>query len=167
MTIILTGVRWSLLTFFFCQTARERDWKAISTNGENWYMWKDHVVIHGAAAGLGVDDGREFEWTPAVGDGQGGLVCCNSWGRKESDTTERLNWTELNWCHWGSKLKESHIFPPTRGFHVDGWWWICLEHCWTWFHHKPLSNGVCVCVCVCVCVFSRLVVSDSLWPHGL
>ena len=38
--------------------------------------------------------GREFEWTPGVGDGQGGLVCCDSWGCKESDTTERLNWTE-------------------------------------------------------------------------
>ena len=41
-------------------------------------------------------DGREFEWSPGVGDAQGGLECCNSWGRKESDTTERLNWTELN-----------------------------------------------------------------------
>ena len=41
--------------------------------------------------------GRESEWTPGVGDGQGGLACCDSWGRKESDTTERLNWTELNW----------------------------------------------------------------------
>ena len=41
-------------------------------------------------------DGHEFEWTPGVGDGQGGLVCCDSWGRKELDTTERLNWTELN-----------------------------------------------------------------------
>ena len=41
-------------------------------------------------------DGREFEWTPGVGDGQGRLACCNSWGCKESDTTERLNWTELN-----------------------------------------------------------------------
>ena len=40
-------------------------------------------------------DGREFEWTPGVDDGQGGLACCNSWGCKESDTTERLNWTEL------------------------------------------------------------------------
>ena len=40
-------------------------------------------------------NGREFEWTPGVGDGQGGLAWCNSWGRKESDTTERLNWTEL------------------------------------------------------------------------
>ena len=37
-------------------------------------------------------DGHEFEWTQRVGDKQGGLVCCNSWGRKESDTTERLNW---------------------------------------------------------------------------
>ena len=42
-------------------------------------------------------DGRKFECTPGVGDGQGGLVCCNSWGHKESDTTERLNRTELNW----------------------------------------------------------------------
>ena len=41
-------------------------------------------------------DGRESEWTLGVGDGQGGLVCCDSWGAKESDTTERLNWTELN-----------------------------------------------------------------------
>ena len=40
-------------------------------------------------------DGCESGWTPGVGDGQGGLVCCNSWGRKESDTTERLNWSDL------------------------------------------------------------------------
>ena len=39
-------------------------------------------------------DGRKSEWTPGVGDGQGGLACCSSWGRKESDTTEWLNWTE-------------------------------------------------------------------------
>ena len=52
-------------------------------------------------------DGPEFEWTPGVGDGQGGLACCNSWGHKESDRTEWLNWTEsqdlnpslfLNFC---------------------------------------------------------------------
>ena len=34
------------------------------------------------------------EWIPGVGDGQGGLECCDSWGRKELDMTERLNWTE-------------------------------------------------------------------------
>ena len=38
--------------------------------------------------------GRESEWAPGVGDGQGGLACYGSWGRKQSDTTERLNWTE-------------------------------------------------------------------------
>ena len=37
-------------------------------------------------------DGHEFEWTLGVGDGQGGLACCDSWGCKESDTTEGLNW---------------------------------------------------------------------------
>ena len=56
-------------------------------------------------------DGRESEWTLGVGDGQGGLACCNSWGRKESDTIERRNWSELNWTlrmwskdlyYWGS-----------------------------------------------------------------
>ena len=37
-------------------------------------------------------DGPESEWTPGVGDGQEGLACCDSWGCKESDMTERLNW---------------------------------------------------------------------------
>ena len=36
-------------------------------------------------------DGHRFGWTPGVGDGPGGLVCCSSWSRKESDTTEQLN----------------------------------------------------------------------------
>ena len=39
-------------------------------------------------------DGCGFGWTLGGGDGQGGLVCCSSWGCKESDTTERLNRTE-------------------------------------------------------------------------
>ena len=49
-------------------------------------------------------DAPEFEWTLGVGDGQGGLACYDSWGRKESDTAERLNWTELKrgrfWYEW-------------------------------------------------------------------
>ena len=62
-----------------------RDWgqeKKGTIEGEiaGWYHWLD---------------GCESEWTPGVGDGQGGLACCDLWGRKESDTTERLNWTEL------------------------------------------------------------------------
>ena len=40
-------------------------------------------------------DAHEFEWTLGVGDGLGGLACCDSWGLKELDVTEWLNWTEL------------------------------------------------------------------------
>ena len=39
-------------------------------------------------------NGRESEWTPGVGDGQEGLACCDSWGLKELDTTERLIWSD-------------------------------------------------------------------------
>ena len=40
--------------------------------------------------------GHEYGWTPGVGDGQGGLACCDSWARKESDTTEQLNWLRVD-----------------------------------------------------------------------
>ena len=93
---------------------------------KSWLIWKDPDV--------GKDWGREekettedemvgwhhrhnghgFGWTLGVGDRQGGLANCGSWGRKESDTTERLNWTEtvmlqekcytehylVNWQNW-------------------------------------------------------------------
>ena len=54
-------------------------------------------------------NGHGFEGTPGVGDGQGGLACYGSWGCKESDTTERLNWTELitsfkQLCKWGEMI---------------------------------------------------------------
>ena len=49
-------------------------------------------------------NGHEFEQAPGIGDGQGSLVCCSPWGRKESDTTEWLNWTEL-------KESESSLAP--------------------------------------------------------
>ena len=51
-------------------------------------------------------DGCEFEWTPGDGDGQGGLSWCNSWSRKQSDTTEWLKWTELNWMVYEAE----HLF---------------------------------------------------------
>ena len=41
---------------------------------------------------MAMTNGHEFEQVLGVGDGQGSLVCCSPWGRKESDTTERLNW---------------------------------------------------------------------------
>ena len=44
-------------------------------------------------------DGHEFEQTPGDGEGQGSLTCCSSWGRKESDTTERLNHRSKGWLY--------------------------------------------------------------------
>ena len=56
-------------------------------------------------------NGHGFGWTLGVGDGQGGLACCSSWGCKESDTTERLNWTEPaeNQYFSGTKLLKVSI----------------------------------------------------------
>ena len=55
-------------------------------------------------------NGHRFGWTPGVGDGQGGLACCSSWGCRKSNTTERLNWT-------------SQVF-------FTGKFWFYLEQSW-------------------------------------
>ena len=62
----------------------ERDWgqEEKRTTEDEMAGWHHRLDWHG------------FGWTPGAGDGQGGLACCDSWGRKESDTTEQLNWTE-------------------------------------------------------------------------
>ena len=76
----------------------------LATSWEELTHWKRLWCWEGLGAGGEGDemagwhhwlDGHEFEWSPGVGDGQGGLACFNSWGRKEADTTEWLNWTEL------------------------------------------------------------------------
>ena len=61
---------------------------------------------------------HEFGWTLGVDDGQGGLASCDSWGCKESDVTEQLNWNELNW----TCIKEMwvHVLSPN-------WRWIHLR----------------------------------------
>ena len=82
-----------------------------------WYHWLD---------------GRESGWTPGVGEGQGGQVCCDSWGCKESDTTEWLNWTELNWGT-GDQTEYYFIILSVRIViaSIGGWLgysgsWICF-----------------------------------------
>ena len=64
-------------------------------------------------------NGHAFGWTPGVGDGQGGLVCCGSWGHKESDMTEWLNWTELNNSKWSKVVKwiRKHSIQNCRKLH--------------------------------------------------
>ena len=66
-----------------------------SDGGRDWGQEKKGTTEDEMAGWHHWLDGRKSEWTPGVGDGQGGLACCDSWGHRESDTTERLNWTEL------------------------------------------------------------------------
>ena len=76
-------------------------------DAKSWLIWKDPDAGRDwgqEEKGMTEDEmvgwhhrlnGYESEQAPGVGDGQGGLACCNSWGRKESDTTEWLIWSDL------------------------------------------------------------------------
>ena len=65
-----------------------------SDAGRNWGQKEKGMTEDEMAGWHHQLDCHEYEWTLGVGDGQGGLVCCNSWRHKESDMTERLNWTD-------------------------------------------------------------------------
>ena len=79
------------------QSPHEKSWLIgkDSDAGRDWGQEEKGTTEDEMAGWCHWLDGCESEWTLGVGDGQGGLACCDSWGRKESDTTERLNWTEL------------------------------------------------------------------------
>ena len=87
-------------------SSRPRNWTRISCIGKDsdagrdWGQEEKGTTEDEMAGWHHRLNGCEFEWTPGDGDGQGGLACCDSWGRKGSDTTERLNWTELLHCRW-------------------------------------------------------------------
>ena len=66
-----------------------------SDAGRDWGQEEKGMTEDGIAGWHHQLDGHEFEWTLGVGDGQGGLACCDSWGCRESDMTVWLNWTEL------------------------------------------------------------------------
>ena len=88
------------------RTDAEAETNTLATSCEELTHWKRLWCWEGLGAGGEGDDRMRWldgitdsidvslKWTPGVGDGQGGLACCDSWGRKESDTTEWLNWTE-------------------------------------------------------------------------
>ena len=80
---------------------------------------------------LAVTTDPRGEWTLGVGDGQRGLVCCDSWGCKESDTTEWLNWTELRW--WTGCTPEKKKLGLTGHLLLDG------HSMWPWWPSKSIS----------------------------
>ena len=69
-------------------------------------------------------DGHGFGWTRGVSDGQGGLECCDSWGHKESDMTEQLNWTDRV-KNWNEKVLASQL---------------CVTLCDLFAHQVPQST---------------------------
>ena len=77
----------------------------------------------------------ESEWTPGVGDGQGGLACCDSWGRKESDTTERLIWSDLIWPSFYFWAQERLQSCQLRQWHI----WPFLSLFPSWLHHTAFG----------------------------
>ena len=91
-------------------------------------------------------DGRESEWTPGVGDGQGRLACCNSGGRKESDTTEWLNWTELVIV----MKVDSHLWMNSL---------LKIDAIWKRFTTVVVTRDGCLLICDC----RRLGVRNSSW----
>ena len=91
----LGGMMLKLKLHYFGHLMRRDDSLEKTDAGRDWGQEEKGMTEDEMAGWHHRLDGRESEWTPGVGDGQGGLVCCDSWGRKESDTTERLNWTEL------------------------------------------------------------------------
>ena len=74
--------------------------------GKDWWQEEKGTTEDEMAGWHHWLDGPEFEQAQAVGDGQGSLACCNTWGRKESDMTEGLSWTELN-SRGRSKIQET------------------------------------------------------------
>ena len=101
----------------------------------NWIIWKDPDAEEDwrqEEKGTTEDervgwhhwfDGHEFEQAPGVGDGQGSLVCCSPWGRKESDRTEQLNWLTdpPQFSHlWNDGLSGNGEIKITSEFRVLG-----------------------------------------------
>ena len=91
---------------------------------KNWLIWKDPDAGKDWRQEKGMTEnemvgwhhwlsGHEFEQALWMGDGQQGLACCSPWGRKESDTTEWLNWTE--------EVAGAYLYTPVRYWIFKPW----------------------------------------------
>ena len=69
-------------------------------------------------------NGHRFGWTPGVGDGQGGLACCGSWGCKESGMTEKLNWTDLHFSYNKTDAKCGYIIFMVHSGISSSFFWL-------------------------------------------
>ena len=107
----ITKLRKLKLQFFATSCEALTHWKRPDA-GRDWGQEEKGTTEDEMAAWHHWLDEHEFGWTPGVGDGQAGLVCWDSWGRKESDTTERMNWIEC--------AKATSYIIPTISLYVKG-----------------------------------------------
>ena len=91
----LEGMMLKLKLQYFGHLTRRVDSLEDSDAERDWRQEEKRTTENEMAGGHHWLNGREFVWTLGVGDGQGGLACCDSWGHKKSDMTEQLKWTEL------------------------------------------------------------------------
>ena len=107
----LEGLMLKLTLQYFGHLMRRKSWLIGKDpdSGRDWGQEKKGTTEDEMAVWHHWLDGHEFEWTPGVGDRQGGLVCCDSWGCKELDTTEWLNWTESYIGLWNAFFSSLHL----------------------------------------------------------
>ena len=134
----LLRVPWTARRFQPVHSKRDQSWVFIGRtdvetavlwppDAKGWLIWKDPdagkdwgqqekgTTEDEMAGWHHRRDGHGFGWTPGIGDGQGGLACCGSWGCKESDTTERLNWTDVT-LHCGIQVSHCGGFLCGRAW---------------------------------------------------
>ena len=90
----MEGLMLKLKLQYFGHLMRRVDSLEKTDAGRDWGQEEKGTTEDEVAGWHHCLDGLEFGWPLGVGDGQGGRACCNSWGRKELDMTEWLNWTE-------------------------------------------------------------------------
>ena len=96
----LEGLMLKLKLQYFGHLMRRTDSGKDPGAGNDWRQEEKQMTEDEMVGWYHRLNGHEFEWTPGVGDGHRSLACCSSWDRKESETTEQLNWTERD--EWAS-----------------------------------------------------------------
>ena len=131
--ISLEGMMLKLKFQYFGHLMRRIDSLEKTDPGRDWRQEKKGTTEDEMAGWHHWPDGRDSECTPGIGDGQVGLACCDSWGRKESDTTERLNWTERPCNDPHSILYRNRWFQQSsrQSSHwQEGWRWFPALTSW-------------------------------------
>ena len=136
---------------------------------KNWLIWKDPDAgkdwgqeMKGMTEDKMVGwhhqlNGHEFEKTPGVGDGQGGLVCCSPWGCKESDMTEQLNWSS-------NLIANAITFSQFYFLKSLAYWIVFWLSLWCFFVFWLPLHGTCLVISIHWMFLFYFIFFFSWWP---